>query len=57
MLIGTTFSITYFNTIQMIIVRLFPKFSWSKGFINAFVYLTISCVCGYIYYLIFEVQY
>tara|TARA_R110000868_G_scaffold347863_1_gene608804 strand:+ start:196 stop:705 length:510 start_codon:yes stop_codon:yes gene_type:complete len=59
MLIGNaTFSIYLLhNTIQMIIVRLFPKIQLEVGVLLMLLScLTISCVCGYIYYLIFEVR-
>lgn len=59
MLIGNaTFSIYLLhNPIQMTIVRLFPKIQLELRILLMLLScLIISCVCGYIYYLIFEVR-
>lgn len=59
MLIGNaTFSIYLLhNAIQMIIVRFFPKIQIEcRVLFMLLSCLSVSCILGYIYYLIFEVR-
>jgi hypothetical protein len=57
MLIGNaTYSIYLLhNPIQMVLIRIFPKVSNGVGYAMALtIPISICCLLGYIYYLIFE---